>query len=362
VTAPDFSPVAALLSGARDRRAFPGAAIEVGRQDRPLWHGTVGTLSYEPDAAPVTPDTLFDLASLTKVLATTPLAMRLVASRRLLLTSPVRAWIDDWRGRDRESVTIADLLEHASGLAAWWDLYRRGATPREVAHEIATMPLEHPPRSRSIYSDLGFILLGFIIESAGGASLAELFASLAPDPDLTFLPPQGLRHRIAPTEDDRGWRGRLLVGEVHDENAWMLGGVAGHAGLFGTAAAVGTQARLVMRTLHDDTPLGTPWLMRRFLAPSRVPGSSRALGWDLMRPTSSCGTRLSRASFGHTGFTGTSLWIDPVQDVYVVLLSNRVHPKRPELQPDAFARLRPEVHDAVMGVLQAAHRGRGAQG
>jgi len=171
-------------------------------------------------------------------------------------------------------------------------------------------------------------------------------------PDLLFKPPAELRPRIAPTTDDRHWRKRLLVGEVEDENAWALGGVAGHAGVFGTAPAVGAYARLVLRTLTEETSLGEPWLLRRFLMPSRVTRSSRALGWDLMRPTSSCGHRLSASAFGHTGFTGVSLWIDPQKDVYVVLLANRVHPERPVDPNDGLAKLRPLVHDAVMDALE----------
>lgn len=359
---PDFQLAEALIARAEAERAFPAAAIEVGRPDGALWRWATGALTYEEDAARATPDTIFDLASLTKVLATTPIAMRLVAGGRLLLNSPVSAYLADWRGRDRSAVTIGDLLEHASGLPAWWDLYRRGTTRREFAHEIATLPLEYRPRSRSVYSDLGFMLLGFVLEDVGGASLEAQFDAMGAGPDLGFRPASDVRARVAPTEEDRGWRGRLLTGEVHDENAWALGGVAGHAGLFGTVGAVGDYARLVLRTLREETSIGPPRLLRRFLTPSRVPGSSRALGWDLMRPTSSCGTRMSRSAFGHTGFTGTSLWIDPALDAYVVLLTNRVHPVRPEGQPDALAKLRPRVHDAIVDALTRACRGASAQG
>jgi CubicO group peptidase (beta-lactamase class C family) len=348
----DFAAVAQLIDEARLARSFPGCSIEVGRRDGPLWQWATGTLTYEPTAPPVAHDTIFDLASLTKVLAATPVAMALVRSRRLLLTSPVSAYVPDWRGADRTTVTIADLLEHAAGLPAWWDLYRRGRTRREFAFEIGALPLEYAPRSRSIYTDLGFILLGIILEEAGGSPLEVQFDAAFEHPDMVFTPPSALRTRIAPTTDDRHWRKRLLVGEVEDENAWAIGGVAGHAGVFGTAPAVGAYARLVLRTLREETPLGEPWLLHRFLSASRVPHSSRALGWDLMRPTSSCGHRLSATAFGHTGFTGVSLWIDPQKDVYVVLLTNRVHPQRPTDPNDGLARLRPLVHDAVMDALE----------
>ena len=154
---------------------------------------------------------------------------------------------------------------------------------------------------------------------------------------------------MAPTENDP-WRGRLLVGEVHDENAWALGGVAGHAGLFGTAAAVGSCARHMMQILGGRTGVVTRSTVDTFIARrTGIPGSSRALGWDTMLPTSSCGTRLSPRAFGHTGFTGTSLWIDPELDVYVALLTNRVHPTRAN---EAINLVRPALHDAVIAELR----------
>jgi serine-type D-Ala-D-Ala carboxypeptidase len=348
---PPFAPVARLIEDAREARAFPACTIEVGRREGVLWQWATGRLTYEASSPATDLDTLFDLASLTKVLATAPLVMRLVKARRLLLNDPVAGYVPNWSGADRGAVTITDLLEHCAGLPAWRDVYRRAGTPAAFAHEIATLPLECAPRSRSIYSDLGFILLGLVMEDAAGARLDVQFEPLSA-PDLLFTPPANLRDRIAPTTDDRVWRKRLLVGEVEDENAWALGGVAGHAGLFGSAPAVGRFARLVLRTLAETTVLGPPWLLSRFLSPSRVPQSSRALGWDLMRPTSSCGRRLSPAAFGHTGFTGVSLWIDPLKDLYVVLLTNRVHPARPADPDDRLARLRPRVHDAVVAALE----------
>ena len=205
----EFAAVAQLIDEARHSRAFPGCAVEVGRRDGVLWQSVAGMLTYEPDAAAVTPETIFDLASLTKVIATTPVAMSLARSRRLLLTSPVAAYAPDWRGADRSAVTIADLLEHCAGLPAWWDLYRRGETRREFTHEISTLPLEYTPRSQSIYTDLGFILLGFVLEDAGGAPLDAQFDAAFEHPELLFRPPAALRPRIAPTADDRHWRKRL---------------------------------------------------------------------------------------------------------------------------------------------------------
>jgi CubicO group peptidase (beta-lactamase class C family) len=262
-------------------------------------------------------------------------------------------------------VKIRDLLEHSSGLTAYLPFYRDHAGRQEFQHAIAMLPLEYAPRTQSIYSDLGFMLLGFILEDAQpntasfrgapGAfdpsrSLATQFhrlASFFTAEPLRFTPPRSWRPRTAPTEVDP-WRGRLLVGEVHDENTWALGGVAGHAGLFGTAAAVGAFARAVLRTLAGETVLAAPDTMRRFLTKSSVPGSSRALGWDTMLPTSSCGGSLSPTSIGHTGFTGTSLWIDWERDFYVVFLTNRVHPTR---ENNRIKNVRPQLHDAIVAEL-----------
>jgi CubicO group peptidase (beta-lactamase class C family) len=358
-----FAAAAGLLREAIDARAFPSASVEAGSREHVLWHDAFGRLTYDARALPTTLDTIYDLASLTKVIATTTLAMRAVDDGRLRLDDRVAAWIPEWRGADREDVTIHDLLAHASGLTAYLPYFRDLTGRAEFQPAIATSPLEYRPRTQAIYSDLGFILLGFILEDARGraatpwpgavdpaARLGPQFARLAKliteDP-LTFTPPRHWRERIAPTGHD-AWRGRLLTGEVHDENAWALGSAAGHAGLFGTAAAVGSFARAVLHTIHDGAILAAPATIRTFMARTAVPGSSRALGWDTMLPTSSCGTLMSPTAIGHTGFTGTSLWIDWERDLYVVLLTNRVHPSR---ENTAIQRIRPRFHDLVVAEI-----------
>jgi len=185
---PDFGVVRQIVADATRAHAFPAAALEVGRHDGVLWQWTYGRLTYADDAAPVTIETLFDLASVTKVVATTALVMRAIAERRLLLNAPLASYVDDWRGCDRERVTIADLLEHCAGFVAWSDVYRRAESRREFVHEIATMPLEYAPRSRSIYSDLGFILLGLILEAISGRRLDDQFADCFGDRDLGYKP------------------------------------------------------------------------------------------------------------------------------------------------------------------------------
>ena len=336
---------------------FPGACMEAGSGRAPHWGAAIGSLSYEPDSPPVTAATVYDLASLTKPIAATTVAMRLVEAGALGLASAVSAHEPAWRGDERARVTVQDLLEHASGLPAWAVLWKGCAGRERVVAAASAVPLEYRPRSQSVYSDVGFIVLGSVLERAGRAPLDEQFAHLCrgwlqgagESTPLCFTPPFSVRGRAAPTRFSDA-RERLLIAEVDDDNAWAMGGVAGHAGLFGTAAAVGAFARTLLRALRGEQEaerrLATSGTIRRFLAPSTVPGSSRALGWDLMRPTSSCGTRMSAEAFGHTGFTGTSLWIDPTLDFYAVLLTNRVHPVAGPNEP--IQAVRRAFHDALL--------------
>ncbi len=348
---PSFARVTSLLRDAVDRRVFPCAVLEVGSRDAVAFAGAWGALTYDPTAAPATLETVFDLASLTKVIATTTVLMRLVDQGDVRLNTPVSHWLNEWRSEDRKSVTVADLLEHTSGLTAHLPFFRDHVGRSDFQHSIGTLPLEYTPRASSIYSDLGFILLGFLaVDAAQGNTLDSQFDKIVAPlglGDLQFSPPSAWNSRIAPTELD-GWRGRLLRGEVHDENGWALGGVAGHTGLFGSAPAVGRFARAALTTLTGYPLLAKTRTMMRFLQRSSVTGSSRALGWDTMLVTSSCGHKLSPESIGHTGFTGTSLWLDPTQDLYVVLLTNRVHPTRDN---EAILDLRPAVHDAVIDAI-----------
>jgi CubicO group peptidase (beta-lactamase class C family) len=339
-----------VLRASVDRRAFPGASAEVGNATRPVWQYQTGALTYDAGAGAVAPDTIYDLASLTKVLATASVAARSVEYGRIGLDDRVCEHVALWTGADRLDVTLRDLLSHASGLPGHAPLFRQIAGREAFESRIAETAQAYAPRSQSVYSDLGFILLGFVL--AGGGSLREPFDALwtliGGGDELTFTPPPTWRPRTAPTEMDP-WRGRLLVGEVHDENCHALGGVAGHAGLFGTASAVGTFARHLLQILDGRQGVFSQALLREFIARRQgIPGSSRALGWDTMVPTSSCGTRMSPDAFGHTGFTGTTLWIDPVAGCYAVLLTNRVHPSR---ENDAIAAIRPAFHDAAMVAL-----------
>ena len=370
-----FSAAARVLERAVAQNDCPAAVIELGDAIRPLWRQAFGRLRFEADAPAAAEDTIFDLASLTKVLATTTLVMQQVERGAIGLDDRVSEHVAAWQGADRVHVTIRDLLAHSAGLTAYVPFYReyqlgsealhrvrqRGEspgegelTPAEVRAEferaICRIPLDYAPGTKSVYSDLGFMLLGFILEGDVGlpARFDAMRSHMGIVEDLEFNPSALWKPRIAPTEVD-SWRGRLLVGEVHDENAAALGGAAGHAGLFGTAAACGQHARHMLQILDGKVGAFGRATEETFITRgSDVPGSSRALGWDTMLPGSSCGSRMSQRAFGHTGFTGTSLWIDPERGVYVVLLTNRVHPTRSN---EAIKEVRPAVHDAVMDAL-----------
>jgi CubicO group peptidase (beta-lactamase class C family) len=336
------SSIAPIVTKAIAEGVFPGAVIEAGRSDGALVRFMAGRQTYDAGSPAVDGDTIYDLASLTKVIGTAALMAGEVAAGRMRLNDRVRHWIESWTGEDRQTVTLRDLLEHASGLPGHRKYYesRQGRPSFEIA--ICEEPLDYAPRTKSIYSDPGFMLLGFAIENAAGDTLDRQFdrwraRELGEDTELTYRPPQDWLPRIAPTENTAS--GEERRGEVHDENALALGGVAAHAGLFGTANAVGACARWWMKS--SSLPL--------FATKTAVPGSSRALGWDTMLPTSSCGTKLSAGAIGHTGFTGTSLWIDPANDLYVVILTNRVHPAR---NGEGIQDARRALHDRIVTALQ----------
>jgi CubicO group peptidase (beta-lactamase class C family) len=344
--------VRSILEAAVAARAFPAVAIEVGRAGGVLWTEAFGRLRYDDQSARTSTDTIFDLASLTKVIATTSAAMRLVQEGALDLDAPVGRYLHGWDEPGRAGIRIRHLLDHSSGLPAHVRLWEQARGRAACETLLRALPMEAEPGTRALYSDVGFMVLGFIIEDVASQPLDVLMARLATEldlGDLCYMPPAAWHDRTAPTEFDP-WRNRLLIGEVHDENAAALGGVAAHAGLFGAAPAVGRFAQVALQELtgRPGTARALP-LMRQFATITGVPGSSRALGWDTMLVTSSCGSRLSSRAIGHVGFTGTSLWIDPEQDVYVVLLTNRVHPTRSN---EAIRAIRPKVHDAVIEGLE----------
>ncbi len=347
----DFTRARSVLEQAHRVQAFPAAVCEVGNRAGAVWTEAFGHLTYDADSSPAAPSTSFDLASLTKVISTTSIVMSLVRTGLLQTETRVCDVFTDWRGTDRQSITVAHLLDHSSGLPAHVRLQSPVITRELALRALLSTPLERPAGVSSVYSDVGFMILGLMLEAVGGRTLdAQWNALWAGRPDaetsdatLEYNPGRAYRHLIAPTEFD-AHRGGMIQGTVHDENAATLRGVAAHAGLFGNASAVGTFAAWVLRSFRETTWLAPSEIMRTFAVRRPMPGSSRALGWDTMLPTSSCGTRMASTAIGHTGFTGTSLWIDWERDQYVVLLTNRVHPTR---ENERFLPYRAMFHDAV---------------
>jgi CubicO group peptidase (beta-lactamase class C family) len=352
----DWSRVETYLDSAVAAGAAPGAVLAVSRAGERFIYGT-GRLGLDDTTRPG-PRTVYDLASLTKVVGLTTALMMAVDEGRIDLDAPVQRYVPEFRGLDKDRVTIRDLLTHSSGLPAWRPLYKETANRAEALALTDTTPLEAPPGTRFTYSDLGAIVLTQAVEWVYGTRIdsllqARLFDSLHLA-DTRWLPPASWQARIAPTEDDP-WRGHVLRGEVHDENAARLDGVSGHAGLFGSATDLLTFGEWLLgqRDTEPDLPKRpsvAPMFFRRQDLP---PGSSRALGWDTPSESSSAGSRLSDHAFGHTGFTGTSIWLDPDRRLVIVLLSNRVHPTR---QNPRWAPVRAEVADLVVSTLFADHR------
>jgi len=374
----DFGRLATELETAVAAGAFPGAVVLVSRAGQVVYHAAFGSRSLEPERTPMQPDTVFDLSSLTKPLATTTAFMLLVKERKVEVDDRVTRFFQNFGVHGKTHVSFRHLLAHCSGLPGWRPYFRdverieRGGRPdvggsrgaKEFVYEqIHRERPEYEIGTKSVYSDPGFMLLGELIEVVARQPLdrfchERIFRPLGLRA-MAFVDLSAIRTRrltpvsdmIAPTERCP-WRGRLLCGEVHDDNAWAMGGVAGHAGLFGNAADVNalvTRLRAAWRGEDDFLPRA---LVREFWTRDPlVAGSTRALGWDTPSPLgSSAGGRVSRNTVGHLGFTGTSLWIDLERDAHVILLTNRVHPRRDN---DRIQEVRPRVHDAAWEALDA---------
>jgi CubicO group peptidase (beta-lactamase class C family) len=330
------------------QRAFPGGVVAVGRSGFLAHLQPLGHLSYDVESPKPSRDTIYDLASLTKVVVTTTMAMILVDEGRLDIDAPVSSLVPEFGGGAKDGIKVFHLLTHSSGLPGWAPLYREVQDRAAYRRRILAMELEYEPGARSVYSDLAFFLLGEIIEGLARESL-DGFASrriLGPlgMTDTRFLPDPSTRPRIAPTERDP-WRGRVVHGEVHDENAFFLGGVAAHSGLFGTAPDLAVFAQMLLNGgVYAGARVVSTAVLETFTRRAGISESTRALGWDTPGGNSA-GRRFSPRSFGHTGFTGTSLWIDPERNLFVILLTNRVHPDRDNL---LIREVRPALADLVV--------------
>jgi serine-type D-Ala-D-Ala carboxypeptidase len=349
-----FLPAFELLRRAIAQHVFPGASVAVTHQGKLVALKAVGRFTYDLESPEVTSASIFDLASVSKVVATTTVAMILYQRGLLDLEMPVVSIVPEFSGQDerRSEVTLHMLLAHSSGLPAYEKLFLRAPTKTQLLDAAFTTPLAVDPGSRAAYSDVGFIILGVALERIADEPLdrfcqREVFGPLGM-PHTAFNPPAAWRPSIPPTVDDRAFRHRVIQGEVYDENASVLGGAAPHAGVFAPAHDVAIFANAMLNggqpILHPET---LAVFTRRELSPA---GSSRALGWDTPSPPSQAGKYFSPHSFGHLGYTGTSLWIDAERQLSITLLTNRTWP---DASNKAIKEIRPNFHDAIVEALEA---------
>ncbi len=341
-----------ILERAIADRAFPGCGVAVTHRGELLASKALGRFTYDPSATAVQTESIFDLASVSKVIATTAMAMVLYERGLLDIETPVTAIVPEFAGTDprRTEVTIRMLLAHSSGLPAYEKLFQRAATRDELLAAAFETELTADPDTRAEYSDIGFIILGVALERLADESLdifcqREIFGPLGLS-HTAFNPPKSWKDRIVPTADDQTFRHRVIQGEVQDENASVLGGVAGHAGVFSTAGDVAVFAHAM---LNGGRPLLRPGTVELFTRREATPpDTSRALGWDTPSPPSQSGQHFSPRSFGHLGYTGTSLWIDPDRQLSITLLTNRTWP---DCKNQAIKQVRPAFHNAVVEAL-----------
>lgn len=358
VRRPDWAPLRHFLDSALAAGAAPGVVVAVSWPGHRYIYGA----GHLGNGLPKRPNrsTVYDLASLTKVIGLTTAMMWAVDESLIDLDAPAQRYLPDLQGPGADSVTLRLLLAHASGLPPWRPLYLLADSRPAVFDVVDTTPLDTLPGARFAYSDLGAILLTQVIERVYGERIDSLLARRLFEPlgmhSTTYNPPVAWIPRVAPTESDP-YRGRVIRGQVHDENAWRMDGVSGHAGIFSTGEdlltfgewwigqARGEAAGSGAPTVHQE-------ILRAFTVPQQFPpGSSRALGWEIPTVDNTGSAFLSAGSVGHTGFTGTSIWMDPDREVVIVVLSNRVHPTRANQH---FAGVRRGVGDLVLTALDPA--------
>ena len=344
-------------------KAFPGATLAVGYKGKVSYHA-FGKLSYDANSPAVRVDTMYDLASLTKVVVTTTLVEKLAEGdfgQPLNLDTPIERYLPEWLSSGnqldwRHMVTIRHLMTHTSGLPPFKEYWRTSAGKQDTLSRIFAEPLEYEPGTKMIYSDLGIILMAEIIQRLTGQPLDALANEYIFHPlgmkDSMYNPPKKLWPVIAPTEVDNQLRHRLVQGEVHDENAYAIGGVSGHAGVFSTSPDLSHFCQMLLNGgVYAHQRILQRATIAEFTAPQPISKNERTLGWVVPTASSSSGHYFSVHSYGHTGFTGTTIWIDPDRQLFVILLTNRVNPTRENMK---IAQVRPAVHDAIMKALGLA--------
>lgn len=365
----DFSKIDEIVSNGINEHAFPGAQVLIGNNEDILYQKSYGNFTYEETSAPVTGDCIFDLASLTKVIATTPAIMQLYEAQKINLDDKVSKFIPEFGNNGKEEITVLNLLVHNSGLKAFIPFYKTYNSKQDVLNAIYNIGLDYPTGTKSIYSDLNAVLLGIIVEKVSGIALDEYCKKYIFEPlgmnSTFFIPEEKYKNKILPTENDTYWRNRLLQGEVHDETTAILDGVSGNAGLFSNASDIYKYLQMLLNKGIYINPYSRGLKKEKMFEEFTVNlftrkytdvtyENSRALGWDT-KPlqTSSkhripCGELISGNCFGHTGYTGTSVWCDKDRNLIIIFLTNRVYPSRDNWN---IREIRPEIHNAAITIV-----------
>jgi len=364
----DFSEIDEIISGGIINGAFPGAQVLIGNEREILYSKSFGNFTYDENSPVVNDRTMYDIASLTKVIATTSAIMKLYDERKFNLSDKVSSYIPEFGSNGKEDITILNLLIHNSGLTAFVPFYKTYTNSSEVLEAIYGAELVYPTGTNFIYSDLNAVVLGKLVEILSGQNLNQycidnIFLPLDMQHTM-FVPEDNMKNQIAPTENDTYWRGRLLQGEVHDETTAMLNGISGNAGLFSNATDIYKLVQLLLNNGKYYNPYSRGLKEERMFDEFTVElftkkytdvsyENSRALGWDTKPLESStkyripCGELISENCFGHTGYTGTSVWCDRERKIIVILLTNRVYPSRSNY---GIRDIRPEIHNAAIEI------------
>lgn len=364
----DFTGVDNLIINGIVSKSFPGAGLIIGDNKNIIYEKYFGSFTYDENSEGITENSMFDIASLTKVIATTSAVMRLYENKDLNLDEKVSFYIPEFAQNGKESITIKNLLLHNSGLKAWMPFNQFCTTRKQVIDTIMSTGLEYETGKAYVYSDLNFIVLGLVVEKVSGVSLADycerdIFEPLRMEYTL-FTPSEKDRNRCVPTEYDGTWRKRQLQGEVHDESSSLLGGVSGNAGLFSTPRDLYRLAKTLLNKGMYYNPYSRGLKEEHLFKDETVElftskfitdayRNTRALGWDTKQDPigkfrSACGELISENCFGHTGYTGTSVWCDKDNNIIIIFLTNRVYPQRGN---DGIREIRPELHNKIINIL-----------